>query len=112
LTFICLLSSAAVGQQPAVKGDKLSTSVVPGDLVELKLEDMGCATEAMIRDLDRFLKEQNLPAAKNLIHPGACESIDKGTVGTIKESNETYACVLPNGKSTCAWVGREILKPK
>ena len=102
LTFICLLVSAAVGQK----------QFKPGDLVELKFEDIGCATEAMIRDLDRFMKEDNGPAFKNLVHPGACQSIDKGTVGTIKESSETYACVLPKGKSTCVWVGREILKPK
>ena len=58
LTFICLLVSAAVGQK----------QLKPGDLVELKFEDIGCATEAMIRDLDRFMKEDNGPAFKNLVH--------------------------------------------
>ena len=91
----------------------LPVSVVGQELkFKAKFSDLGCPTEAMIRDFDRFLKENNLPAMENLVHPGACQTYQKGTVGTIKESNGTYACFLPNDKSTCIWVDRENLKPK
>jgi hypothetical protein len=84
----------------------------PGDPVEAKLTDIGCPTETMIRDLDRFMKENNVPATKNLVHPGACQTYEMGTVGTIKDSSGTYVCFLPSGKSTCIWADRENLKPK
>ena len=84
----------------------------PGDPVEAKLIDIGCPTETMIRDLDRFMKENNVPATKNLVHPGACQTYEMGTVGTIKDSSGTYVCFLPSGKSTCIWADRENFKPK
>ena len=84
----------------------------PGDSVEAKLTDIGCPTETMIRDLDRFMKENNVPATKNLVHPGACQTYEMGTVGTIKDSSGTYVCFLPSGKSTCIWADRENFKHK